>query len=176
MAQPNSPPVIGNVSRAYSSVAQGNLDEIVDFSSAQKKLNNAINLLQSTRDIFDSHQCYSRSFEIALWQENNKLNQVLQVNRALVQQVEELRCERNHKGWHEGTLEPKPELFEEKDGCLLQGDESSSLGLDFDARDMEESLALGVQETGEKPPQKERQQRNKNKLKRLAGALLFGSK
>jgi hypothetical protein len=176
MAQPNDPPVIGNVSQVYSGVAQGNLDEIVDFSSAQKKLNDAINLLQSTRDIFDRHQCYSRSFEIALWQENNKLNQVLQVNRALVQQVEELRYERNHKGWHEDTLESKPEVFEEKDGCLMQGDESSSVGLNFDAGDMEEPLTLELQETGHKNVQKERQQRNKNKLKRLAGALLFGSK
>ncbi|RSL45053.1 hypothetical protein CEP51_016146, partial [Fusarium floridanum] len=70
----------------------------------------------------------------------------------------------------------KPEVFEEKDGCLMQGDESSSVGLGFGAGDMEELLAMEVQETRDKNLQKERRQRNKNKLKRLAGALLFGAK
>ncbi|KAH6883887.1 hypothetical protein B0T10DRAFT_463251 [Thelonectria olida] len=173
VGQPNGPSMIGDASQAYSSVASDNIKATTDFVSAQKELYNALNLLQSTCDMFDRHQCNSRRFEMAFWQENDKLAKMLQENRALVQQVEEFHSERNHKGWHEGSLESKTEVFDEEDSRV--GNESSSVSLKFDAREVKKPLIREVQGMGDKSL-KEGQQSNKRKLKELAKSFLFPSK
>ncbi|KAJ0137447.1 Uncharacterized protein HZ326_19567 [Fusarium oxysporum f. sp. albedinis] len=149
--QPNSPSTTRHTSQAYLHNASDNLKTTVDFSSAKDMLYDALNLLQSTCDMLNRHECYSREFEIAFWQENNKLAQVSQVNKALGQQVEELRGEGDYRKWDEVSRDTKP---------LISLEEDTSIQCD-----KEESLMMEMQETADKDLQKKKKWHQKNKLK-----------
>ncbi|KAM5347526.1 hypothetical protein ACJZ2D_017218 [Fusarium nematophilum] len=171
---PNNQSMIGEASR--SGVTSESLNTTIEFLSAQKQLYDVLHLLQSTYEMFDKHQCDSRRFEIAFWQENDKLVKAVQVNKALAQQIDELRRERNHEGWHEDSLKPRAEVFEEGNGSEMQSDEYSSVTLKLDGGGVEEPQIQQWQQRGDRSLQKEHRQRNRDKLRGLARAFLFGSK
>jgi hypothetical protein len=71
------------------------------FLNIQTKLYEALHLLH---EVFSKHQCYSRDFEIAYWQERQKLNELIETNKQLAQQLEERTISAGYRRW-EGNLE-----------------------------------------------------------------------
>ncbi|KAH7304403.1 hypothetical protein B0I35DRAFT_484457 [Stachybotrys elegans] len=86
------------------------------FLSIQTKLFEVMHLLQSAYEESSKHRCYSRDFEIAYWQENQKLKEAISANKQLAQQLEErtfgsayCRPEQNAEGFR---FEPFPIVFD----------------------------------------------------------------
>jgi hypothetical protein len=79
-----------------------------------------MHLLQSAYEESSKHRCYSRDFEIAYWQENQKLKEAISANKQLAQQLEArtfgsayCRPEQNPEGFH---FEPFPTVFDSPEG------------------------------------------------------------
>ncbi|KEY75276.1 hypothetical protein S7711_11289 [Stachybotrys chartarum IBT 7711] len=90
------------------------------FLSIQTKLFEVMHLLQKAYEESSKHRCYSRDFEIAYWQENQKLKEAISANKQLARQLEErtfgsayCRPEQNPEGFH---FEPFPIAFDSPEG------------------------------------------------------------
>ena len=71
-----------------------------NFLNIQTKLYEALHLLH---EAFSKHQCYSRDFEIAYWQERQKINELIEANKRLARQLEERTMSAGYRRW-EGDL------------------------------------------------------------------------
>jgi hypothetical protein len=57
---------------------------------------NILGLVRQAHDSLGGHRCSARAFEIAYWQEHQKLNEALKVNKDLALELEETRSKANH--------------------------------------------------------------------------------
>lgn len=168
--------MICDAPKTYTDVNANCFKTMIEFLIAQKKLHYALGLLHSTCDILSRHQCPSRKLEIAFLQENNKLAEVIQVNRALKQKIQELQNARNDMEWHENSFESKTEISRDNDDCLTQRNESFNAGFGFDAEEVERLLRPKVQGAEPQSTQNKQRRRKKDKLKEFTRSLLSSYK
>ena len=136
------------------SAPSNTLDSTLELLAAQKKLQEATSLL-------NSHQCDSKKFEIAYWQEHHKLAEILEANGRLNQDNDELRGQRPRNNFKAAA--PAPLTAAEEEDCS----ESGGGAIKGSPRRVQ---CIKMQEKSEM----DREILNMERLKEMAGTYLSG--
>lgn len=175
VGQSNDPSMITEAAHAGADIPSDTVGAMIDFFGALNKLCEVLPLLKDACDILNRHQCHSRKFEVAFWQENRKLIQAVDVNRALAQRLEELLLKDTCQRPQPNAVKPK---MKEEGGFATQwnGTGLPNITVNPDVRETEEARRSDEEETRLETLHKRRQKRNRAKLREFTKALLFSSR